>query len=124
MDSIRILIVDDIFTNRLLLTELIKSTGNEVVQVENGEEAIEVLKNEEIHLIFMDIEMPVMNGIETTNYIRNEMQFPLNAIPIVALTAHNPDLFFEDYADVGFDELITKPFSIEKVRDKIKSVMG
>lgn len=123
MDSIRILIVDDIFTNRLLLSELIKSTGNEVIQVENGEEAIEVLKKEEIHLIFMDIEMPVMNGIETCNYIRNEMQFPLNAIPIIALTAHNPDLFFEDYADVGFDELITKPYSVEKIREKIKAAM-
>ena len=124
MDSIRILIVDDIFSNRLLLSELIKSTGNEVVEVENGEEAIEILKNEEIHLIFMDIEMPVMNGIETTNYIRNEMPYPLNAVPIIALTAHNPDLFFEDYADVGFDELITKPYSVDKIKEKIKSVIG
>ena len=123
MDSIRILIVDDIFTNRLLLSELIKSTGNEVVQVENGEEAIEIIKKEEIHLVFMDIEMPVMNGIETCNYIRNEMQYPLNAIPIIALTAHNPDLFFEDYTDVGFDEIITKPYSVDKIREKIKSVM-
>lgn len=122
MESIRILIVDDLFTNRLLLSELIKSTGNEVVQAENGEEAIEILKKEEIHLIFMDIEMPVMNGIETTNYIR-KMEFPINMIPIIALTAHNPDLFFEDYADAGFDEIITKPFSIEKVREKIQSTM-
>ncbi len=124
MDSIRILVVDDIFTNRLLLSELIKSTGNEVIMVENGEEAVKVLENEEIHLIFMDIEMPVMNGIETTNYIRNEMIFPINAIPIIALTAHNPDLFFEDYADVGFDELITKPYSVDKIREKIKKAMS
>lgn len=123
MDSIRILVVDDIFTNRLLLTELIKTTGNEVVAVENGEEAIKVLSNEEIHLIFMDIEMPVMNGIETTEYIRKDMEYPLNIVPIIALTAHNPDIFFEDYADVGFDELITKPYSIEKIKEKIKSVM-
>ena len=124
MDTIRILIVDDIFTNRLLLSELIMSTGNEVVQAENGEEAIEVLKKEEIHLIFMDIEMPVMNGIETSNYIRNEMGFPLNAIPIIALTAHNPNLFFEDYADVGFNELITKPYSVDKIMEKIQSAMN
>ncbi len=123
MDSIRILVVDDIFINRLLLAELIKSTGNEVVVVENGEEAIEVLRKEEIHIIFMDIEMPVMNGIETTEYIRKEMSYPLNIIPIIAITAHNPDIFFEDYADVGFDELITKPYSIEKIREKIISLM-
>lgn len=121
MDPIRILVVDDIFTNRLLLSELIKSTGNESIMVENGEEAIDVLRNEEIHIIFMDIEMPVMNGIETTNYIRKEMDYPLNTIPIIALTAHNPDLFFEDYAEVGFDELITKPYSVEKIKDKIEN---
>ena len=119
----RILVVDDIFTNRLLLSELIKSTGNEAVLVENGEQAITALHDADFHLVFMDIEMPVMNGIETTNYIRNELTFPLNAIPIIALTAHNPDLFFDDYKDVGFDELITKPYSAEKIREKISSLL-
>jgi len=119
MSNMRILVVDDIYTNRYLLSELIKLTNNEAILAENGEEAIEILRNEEIHLIFMDIEMPVMNGIETTQYIRNEMSPPLNGIPIIALTAHNPELFFEDYSDVGFDELITKPYSVEKIKEKI-----
>ena len=119
MAKLRILVVDDIYTNRYLLTELVKITGNEVVQVENGEEAIRILENEKIDLIFMDIEMPVMNGIETTIHIRNKMPFPINALPIIALTAHNPELFFEDFKDVGFDELITKPYSVEKIKAKI-----
>ena len=116
---LRILVVDDIYTNRYLLSELIKLTGNESVMAENGEQAIEILRNQEIQMIFMDIEMPVMNGIETTQYIRNEMAPSLNAIPIIALTAHNPDIFFEDFSDAGFDELITKPYSVEKIRAKI-----
>ncbi len=119
MANLRILVVDDIYTNRYLLAELVKITGNEVVQAENGEEAIRILENEKIDLIFMDIEMPVMNGIETTMHIRNNMPYPMNALPIIALTAHNPELFFEDYADVGFDELITKPYSVEKIKAKI-----
>ena len=121
MANLRILVVDDIYTNRYLLSELIKLTKNEAVLAENGEEAVEILNNEEIHMIFMDIEMPVMNGIETTNYIRNEMPSPLNVIPIIALTAHNPELFFDDFSDVGFDELITKPYSIEKIKDMIQN---
>lgn len=121
MAELKILVVDDIYTNRYLLSELIRLTGNEPVLAENGEEAIEILKNQEIHMIFMDIEMPVMNGIETTQYIRNEMSPPLNVIPIIALTAHNPELFFEDYSDVGFDELITKPYSVEKIKEKIQN---
>jgi len=119
---LRILVVDDIYTNRYLLSELIKLTGHEAISVENGEEAIEILKSQEIHMIFMDIEMPVMNGIETTQYIRKEMAAPLNAIPIIALTAHNPEMFFEDFSDVGFDELITKPYSVEKIRAKISEL--
>lgn len=121
MTNLKILVVDDIYANRYLLSELIKLTGNQAVLAENGEEAIEILQKEEIHLIFMDIEMPVMNGIETTQYIRQEMGDPHNSIPIIALTAHNPEFFFDDYEDVGFDELITKPYSVEKLKAKIMS---
>jgi CheY-like chemotaxis protein len=113
---LRILVVDDIYTNRYLLSELIKLTGNQSVLAEDGQQAIDILTSEEIHMVFMDIEMPVMNGIETTQYIRNVLPSPLNAIKVIALTAHNPELFFEDYSDVGFDELITKPYSVEKIR--------
>jgi CheY-like chemotaxis protein len=124
MANLKILVVDDIYTNRYLLSELIKTTGNEVILAENGEEAIRILENQEVHMIFMDIEMPVMNGIETTQHIRNHMPPPLNVLPIIALTAHNPELFFDDYSDVGFDELITKPYSVEKIRDKIQGFHG
>lgn len=122
MEQLRILIVDDIYTNRLLLSVLIKSTGHEAVLAEDGEQALRILKNEKIHLVFMDIEMPVMNGLETTAYIRNQMQSPLNVIPVIALTAHNPDLFFQDFADAGFDELITKPYSADKIKGIINNL--
>ncbi len=124
MNVLTILVVDDIAANRLLLSNLVQLTGNEVILVNNGEEAIEVLRKVKVDMVFMDIEMPVMNGIETTNFIRNEMEYPLNAVPIIALTAHNPEMFFEDFEDVGFDELITKPYSVEKIREKINSLHG
>ena len=115
MDPKRILVADDIATNRLLLSELIRSTGNEVVLVDNGEKVIEALKQQEFHLVFMDIEMPVMNGLETTKYIRDKLTYPKNKTKVIALTAHNPDDFFEDYNNAGFDELLTKPYSFEKI---------
>ena len=111
----KILIVDDIFTNRLLLVEVIKSIGHDYTQAENGREAVEALLSEDFDLILMDVEMPVMNGLETTKFIRENFESPKNDIPIVALTAHNPQLFFEDFRDVGFDKLLTKPYSIEKI---------
>ena len=87
---LKILVVDDIYTNRYLLSELIRLTGNEAILAENGKEALEILQGQEIHMVFMDIEMPVMNGVETTQYIRNEMSAPQNDRPSIAFTAHTP----------------------------------
>jgi CheY-like chemotaxis protein len=124
MDKKRILVVDDIYTNRLLLNELVTTLGHEPVLANDGKEALAILKSDKIDLILMDVEMPVMNGIETTNHIRNELPFPENAIPIIALTAHDPDLFFDDYENVGFDDLITKPYSSSKLSEKLSSLLG
>ena len=111
----KILIVDDIFTNRLLIAELLKNIGHEYAQAENGKEAIEAMNTQDFDLVLMDIEMPVMNGLETTVYIRQNFPHPKSRIPIVALTAHNPHLFFEDFGDTGFDRLLTKPYNLEKL---------
>ena len=118
----RILIVDDIFVNRLLLKEIIKNICSQCFEAQNGKDAIEILQKEKIDLVFMDIEMPVMNGLETTKYIREKLPSPLRFIPIIALTAHNPANFFEDFHKVGFDYLMTKPYSIEKIAKAIEEV--
>ena len=122
MDVPRVLIVDDIFTNRLLVREILKEIGYPCGEAQNGKQALEMLSKEEFDIVLMDIEMPVMNGIETTRYIRQHFSYPRNTIPVLALTAHNPHLFFTDFRDVGFNQLITKPYSIGKIKDIIDSV--
>jgi CheY-like chemotaxis protein len=120
----KIIITDDIFTNRLLLSEVVSDLGHEFIEAENGREAIELLqKFDDIDLILMDIEMPVMNGLEAAKYIREKMPSPKNRIPIIALTAHNPKIFFDDYRDVGFDQLLTKPYSIRKITSLLESLI-
>jgi two-component system, response regulator, stage 0 sporulation protein F len=122
MRKLKLLIVDDIFTNRLLLSEIISEIGCEFVQTENGKEAIKALEKENFDLILMDIEMPVMNGLETTRYIRTKFPEPKKKVPIIALTAHNPYSFFDDFNDAGFNSLITKPYSVDKVTEIITSL--
>ena len=121
MKKYNILIVDDILMNRVLLKELLTDISNEIKEAKNGLEAIEILKSFEIDIVLMDIEMPKMNGLETTRYIRNEFPPPKNDLPIIALTAHNPNDFFEDFSCVGFNDLLTKPYSFEKVINAIKA---
>lgn len=119
----RIIIVDDIFTNRLLLSEILDDLGFQYFQAKNGREAVDELSKNDYNLVLMDIEMPVMNGVEATRYIRENFQEPKKDIPIIALTAHNPNLFFDDYSDVGFTNLVTKPYSVQKIKQLMHDLM-
>lgn len=117
-----VIIADDIFTNRLLLSEIIEELGHSYIAVENGKAAVEALVNNNgIDLILMDIEMPVMNGLEATKHIREKLPAPKCYTPIIALTAHNPKIFFDDYKDVGFNQLLTKPYSVKKITEIFES---
>jgi len=121
MKKYTFLVVDDIYMNRLLLKNLIKKVSDKTFEAEDGSKAIEILKSEKVDFVLMDIEMPIMNGLETTKYIREEFSYPLNKIPIIALTAHNPNDFFDDYKDVGFDYILTKPYSLRTILDTINN---
>jgi len=117
MTRIKVLIVDDIIFNRLLLKEIVETLGCEISEAVNGKDAIDKINKQDFDLVLMDIEMPVMNGIETTKYIREKLTSPKKDIVIVAITAHDYKSFFKEYQDVGFNELIAKPYTNEKFID-------
>ncbi len=118
MDTV--LVVDDILMNRVLLGEIVMQLGYEVDYAENGKIAIEKLQAEKIPFVLMDVEMPVMTGIEATQRIKAD--FKLYKTKIVGVTAHDPRNFFKDYADVKFDAFITKPYTIERVGSVLKAM--
>lgn len=119
----KILVVDDIFINRALLVELAEEINIACIQARDGRQAIDCIEsNDDIDLVLMDIEMPVMNGFETTKYIRDKLSFPKNNIPVVAITAHDPETFEEEFRESGFDDLITKPYTLEKLSDLFKNL--
>ncbi|MFM2064946.1 MAG: hypothetical protein RLZZ507_4617, partial [Cyanobacteriota bacterium] len=113
----RILIVEDILENRLLLVKLLESVGFDVYAVENGLEAINVCREWQPHLIWMDIQMPVMNGYEATKQIRSMTQG--KEVIIIALTA---SAFAEDkraILQVGCDDIVAKPFEENVLFEKM-----
>ena len=124
MSKLKVVIADDIFTNRLLLSEIIEDLGHEYIAVENGKEAVQALVDNDIDVVLMDIEMPVMNGLEATKYIREKLNKPKCFTPIIALTAHNPKIFFDDYKDVGFSQLLTKPYSVKKITQLLETFVS
>lgn len=118
----KIIIADDFYTNRLLVSEILKDLGHELIEAENGKEALEALKNNnDVDLVLMDIEMPVMGGLEAIKYIREKLVYPKNRVPIIALTAHNPVMFTEDSNPNGFDGYLVKPYSIHKIAEILET---
>ena len=114
-ENINVLVVDDLFTNRLLIRTILNEIGCKSEEADNGQKAIELLKKNTFHIILMDIEMPKMNGIEATKYIRNNFKDSRKNIPIVAITAHYDDGIFEKFKENGFTNMISKPFSVDKL---------
>ena len=109
-----ILIVDDILVNRMLLADILTSLGCGCTKAHNGQEALSMVADRHFDMILMDLEMPVMNGFETTAAIR-AMEGEKQPTPIVAITAHNADEIADDLTAAGFTDVITKPFLIGNI---------
>ena len=116
--SKRILVVEDNELNREIAMEMLSMTNVQVESAEDGKQAIEMVEaHEEFYydLILMDIQMPVMDGIEATKYIRRMDREDVDGIPIIAMSANS---FKEDIVrsiDAGIDEHISKPLSMDKL---------
>ncbi len=118
----RILVVEDKWTNRLLLFRLLTIVGFSVREATNGEEAVALWESWEPHLILMDMRMPVMDGYEATKKIRSHVKG--QATVIIALTA---SVFEEHRAAVlsaGCDDFIRKPFREKLLLAKISDYLG
>ena len=104
--QIRILVAEDIPLNQLLLKIIIADFGFEIEVAENGKIAVEKLQNNKFDIILMDLQMPVMNGFDATEYIRNTLK---SDIPIIALTADVTTMDVSNCKTVGINDYISKP---------------
>jgi len=112
----KILVAEDNFINQKLVKQILVRYGVEVELANNGLEAFEKRKSSDYDLIFMDIQMPVMDGIEATHEIINyEVEEKLKHIPIIALTANALNGDKERFLEEGLDEYIPKPIETNEL---------
>lgn len=107
ISGLSILLVEDNKMNRMVIQNSMQYFNCTVTEAENGIEALELLKHQTFDIILMDLQMPEMDGLETTKIIRNE--FKLH-IPIIALTANAFKSEIENCKNAGMDDYVTKPF--------------
>ncbi len=108
--SLRILVVDDVATNRFVASRILAKAGHAVELASDGAEAVEKVAAADFDMIFMDVQMPRMDGIEATAAIR-AMNQPKSAVPIIAMTAHAMDGDREALLAAGMNDYVSKPIN-------------
>ncbi|WP_281298782.1 CheR family methyltransferase [Flavobacterium limnophilum] len=116
MQNISVLVAEDITLNQMLIRIILDDFGFECDIAENGKVVLEKLLEKEYDIILMDLQMPEMNGFETTDYIRNKLHL---TIPIIALTADVTSIDIEKSKKIGMNDYVSKPIDEQLLYSKI-----
>jgi len=123
--SQKVLIVDDEDHLRMLIEQALEDLedeGVELMTASNGEDALQMIVEEKPNLVFLDVMMPKMNGIEVCRRVKLELK--LKDVYIIILTAKGQELDKKKGEEVGADLYMTKPFDPDKLLEKAKEVVG
>ena len=116
----RALVVDDDITNRFVLSEFLSASGYEIIEAENGKQAIKCYMEQHPDIIFMDVMMPVMDGLESSRQIKSMANREF--VPIIFLTAMTDSDTITRCTEAGGDDFLSKPINIIQLQAKIHSM--
>lgn len=118
MTSAKIMVVDDDPQIRRVLRTAFVAQGYEALDARNGEEALEMMRDEKVDLVILDVNMPGMSGLETCRAIRS-----MSEIPIVMLTVRDAEADKVEALDAGADDYMTKPFGSPELLARIRAAL-
>ena len=121
--TFNILLVDDIIFNRTVAIETMQEWGVNfnIVEAENGVEALKAMEKQDFDLVLMDIQMPEMDGHTATQHIRHDFTSPKRNVPIIAMSAHASESEIQISKSNGMNDYITKPFNPDEFFKKVMS---
>ena len=117
-----ILVVEDQEDNRQIVRDLLTTTDYEVMEAENGEEALAAVAKHRPDLILMDIQLPIMDGYEATRRLKADPG--LRAIPVIAVTSYALSGDEEKARAAGCDDFVPKPFSPRELLAKVQAYLA
>ncbi|NVD08588.1 response regulator [Vibrio sp. JPW-9-11-11] len=112
--DLKVLLVEDMRVNQIVATKMLSTLGVSWQIANNGQECLETLKNHHFDMILMDIQMPLMDGIQALEHIKQQELAP-NSV-IIALTANTFESDVEHYLEQGFVDVLAKPFQLESMK--------
>jgi CheY-like chemotaxis protein len=115
LNNIKILVVEDNKINQMITKKILNKMGLNCDIVDNGEDAVEMVKNTEYNVVLMDIHMPGISGLEATSRIRKFNK----ELTIFALTAVTLEDKMHEFDEAGFDDIISKPFKQDTFEKKL-----
>lgn len=119
MHNLSVLVAEDNKINQLLMREMLKKLGHSTDIAVDGEHVLSMMKKKKYDLVLMDIQMPVMDGVESTRHIR---ALPSD-VPIIALTANAMSGAREEYLAAGMNGYLCKPIMLEDLKSEIEAVV-
>jgi len=120
----RVLLVEDVEMNRMVIGDMLKQFDLTVEMAVNGQEGVTMAKAVDYDLILMDLRMPVMDGFEATQHILEQQQKTARPVPIVALTAQAMSEQETQCSEAGMVGFLTKPLAQDKLRDCLEQWIG
>lgn len=115
--TINILIAEDSKFNQMIIERIMHDLEYNYILVENGQLAVDQSMNKAFHMILMDVEMPVLDGILATITIRENAENPNHSTPIIGFTNHINPIKQKEFLAAGMNEVINKPFNKEGIRE-------
>ncbi|MEQ8417632.1 MAG: response regulator [Imperialibacter sp.] len=116
----KILVAEDSSVIQNLTKKILTLQNFQITSVKNGEQVLQKLNEESFDLILMDINMPVMDGIECTKKVRNLSDEAKKNIPIVAITGNARNYTMEEFISNGINDFIPKPLNFDQLVEKVR----
>jgi two-component system, sensor histidine kinase and response regulator len=121
---LKILLAEDTPANQKLMTRILQKRGHTVEIAENGLQALDLVRRSKFDLALMDVQMPLMDGLQATTAIRALQQDSPSRLPIIAMTAHARQEDRERCLQAGMDAYIAKPFDIREFLEVVERLVS